>query len=630
MYDPSTARFLTKDPIEDTGGSPNLYLYCFNDPVNRTDPSGNEPQPGLVIPVAEQIQWERIAKAVSLNTGRRISFNFAPFSGGYVRVGVPKEAQDIPAYEAVAYQLGLRGLTGKQRGEVLGELYLGGIAAANPDHANYRVASLSGEPIRLDPSSLARGSTFFAQDDGSVLVFGGEHLLGVMWPVEGSQQWELLVRGFATVSLPLDPRKSGEDARRAVDAMFDRFTAPSKPKPLSDVSDLSWRFSNTCIGAGPKPAANFPPLCDYTKLPSAPVRPVVNYFREETKAFLKSRPSTPVVHAAGKANYATAVSSIRAEDITAGIEFMRQKMADQFQTMTPGDILFAERAIPMTVGGIVAELDRERRGRDYEDYRRDVLNPLLWERWDREFERFALLEQLATTGPGPGGSGGRAASRSGSRRRSSKPIVMEGNRAIYDGNKYDNLAKALEKARNDVMESTKSEPAKEPEPSKPAVDPTPAQAGAEPPKEPAKASVEPQKARTFTLEEARKEYGNGELVGVIELTPDGGWKVTAGTRALHGNHSTVGELLGPRVGVRYGFNVSESGEVGVWLNSSAGGRPTEADVPRIRLALRSNGYLAANKLHRIQTTESIDAQNNPAGRRLTINLVTDEVLSGLK
>ena len=41
MYDPTTARFLSKDPLEEAGGSPNPYLYCANDPVNRTDPSGN-------------------------------------------------------------------------------------------------------------------------------------------------------------------------------------------------------------------------------------------------------------------------------------------------------------------------------------------------------------------------------------------------------------------------------------------------------------------------------------------------------------------------------------------------------------------------------------------------------------
>lgn len=42
MYDPSTARFLSKDPTGGKVGSPNLYLYCANDPVNRIDPSGND------------------------------------------------------------------------------------------------------------------------------------------------------------------------------------------------------------------------------------------------------------------------------------------------------------------------------------------------------------------------------------------------------------------------------------------------------------------------------------------------------------------------------------------------------------------------------------------------------------
>ena len=40
-YDPAGARFLTKDPIEEAGGSVNFYLYCGNDPVNMMDPSGN-------------------------------------------------------------------------------------------------------------------------------------------------------------------------------------------------------------------------------------------------------------------------------------------------------------------------------------------------------------------------------------------------------------------------------------------------------------------------------------------------------------------------------------------------------------------------------------------------------------
>jgi RHS repeat-associated protein len=39
-YDPRTARWLQRDPIGVGGGDPNVYLYCGNEPVNSSDPSG--------------------------------------------------------------------------------------------------------------------------------------------------------------------------------------------------------------------------------------------------------------------------------------------------------------------------------------------------------------------------------------------------------------------------------------------------------------------------------------------------------------------------------------------------------------------------------------------------------------
>jgi len=39
-YDAETGRFLSKDPILFGGGSPNLYSYTMNDPINLIDPSG--------------------------------------------------------------------------------------------------------------------------------------------------------------------------------------------------------------------------------------------------------------------------------------------------------------------------------------------------------------------------------------------------------------------------------------------------------------------------------------------------------------------------------------------------------------------------------------------------------------
>ena len=43
-YDPRTARWLQRDPIDASSGDPNLYRYCGNDPVNRFDLYGDKPQ----------------------------------------------------------------------------------------------------------------------------------------------------------------------------------------------------------------------------------------------------------------------------------------------------------------------------------------------------------------------------------------------------------------------------------------------------------------------------------------------------------------------------------------------------------------------------------------------------------
>src|SRR5208283_1618081 len=40
MYDPTTGRWLSQDPIGFFGGDPNLYRYTGNDPTNATDPTG--------------------------------------------------------------------------------------------------------------------------------------------------------------------------------------------------------------------------------------------------------------------------------------------------------------------------------------------------------------------------------------------------------------------------------------------------------------------------------------------------------------------------------------------------------------------------------------------------------------
>jgi RHS repeat-associated protein len=42
-YDPRTARWLQRDPIDVAGGHPSVCLYCGNDPANYADPMGTSP-----------------------------------------------------------------------------------------------------------------------------------------------------------------------------------------------------------------------------------------------------------------------------------------------------------------------------------------------------------------------------------------------------------------------------------------------------------------------------------------------------------------------------------------------------------------------------------------------------------
>jgi len=42
VYDPRTARWLQRDPIDADSGDPNLYRYCGNDPVSSWDDGGEQ------------------------------------------------------------------------------------------------------------------------------------------------------------------------------------------------------------------------------------------------------------------------------------------------------------------------------------------------------------------------------------------------------------------------------------------------------------------------------------------------------------------------------------------------------------------------------------------------------------
>ena len=67
-YDPATVRFLSTDPKGEVAGDLNLYRYCFNDPVNMSDPSGYYTIKGMLTYLAKKKEYYDILHAM-LDTG---------------------------------------------------------------------------------------------------------------------------------------------------------------------------------------------------------------------------------------------------------------------------------------------------------------------------------------------------------------------------------------------------------------------------------------------------------------------------------------------------------------------------------------------------------------------------------
>jgi RHS repeat-associated protein len=66
QYQPELGRFLQPDPKEFSAGDYNLYRYCHNDPVNKSDPTGLKDDERF----QEDFQWKAAAHFDSANKGQ--------------------------------------------------------------------------------------------------------------------------------------------------------------------------------------------------------------------------------------------------------------------------------------------------------------------------------------------------------------------------------------------------------------------------------------------------------------------------------------------------------------------------------------------------------------------------------
>jgi uncharacterized protein RhaS with RHS repeats len=73
MYQPELGRFLQPDPKQFEAGDYNLYRYCHNDPVNKSDPLGLLPGDSYSTVDAAAIQAIRDTNETSIALGREYS-----------------------------------------------------------------------------------------------------------------------------------------------------------------------------------------------------------------------------------------------------------------------------------------------------------------------------------------------------------------------------------------------------------------------------------------------------------------------------------------------------------------------------------------------------------------------------
>jgi len=87
-YDPRTARWLQRDPIDAASGDPNLYRYVGNDPVNKVDPTGLKV---AIVSLIEETDWLSLLASGLLGFGGSLAwsvvFENVPDRSGNARFG---------------------------------------------------------------------------------------------------------------------------------------------------------------------------------------------------------------------------------------------------------------------------------------------------------------------------------------------------------------------------------------------------------------------------------------------------------------------------------------------------------------------------------------------------------------